>query len=146
MENRIDDFNKQLIILIENIRSEVKYIEMTELEIPTGSVSPLGQILSEIFIPNIEINSMLEISDSRVEKGKVISYLVYEMRFLNSKHPHSDDNKIKMKSNKWLKSVGVVLESIANYFKIPYWDIIQEVTKLASIIVGADSSLNGKRA
>lgn len=139
MENRpyLDEFNSQLATLIENIKSEMQYIEKMELEIPDGSISPLGQILSEISIPEIEINSMLEIPDSRVQKTKVISFLTYEMRFLNTKCPHLADNiKVKtLKLNKWLRAVDVVLESIRHYFKIPYWDIIQEVIKLGSTIV-----------
>jgi len=77
---------------------------------------------------------MYEITDSRVLKEKVITFLTYEMTYLNSKYPHSGDSQKKLKPNKWLKSANVVLKSIGNYFQIPYLDIIHEVIKLCSII------------
>lgn len=143
METRtevMDDFNRDFETLIENIYSEVRFIELEELQIPPGAISPLSKILSEIPISGIEMSAMREISDSRVQKEKVISLLTYEMKFLNSKYPHLDGDEIrKMKPNKWWLSVDVVLNSIASYINIPYLDIIQEIAKLCSIIVGADS-------
>ena len=115
MESIMENFNKQFAKLIENIGSEIKHIE-EELESRKGNNFPLSQIFSEIGMPKVEIASMHEILDSRVRKEKVIKFLTYEMRFLNSKCPHSDDNNKKLNPKEWLKSVNVVFREHYNLF------------------------------
>lgn len=137
----LNKFNEQFTSLMKNIRSGVESIEHMQFTTSRSLVSPLSQILSEIEVSTIKLSSMRKISDKKVQKGKVISYLTLEMEFLNTKYPYLGNSIKNNWPAKWWKSVNVVLDSISNYFKIPYWDIVQEVVKISSIFVGIDSEL-----
>jgi hypothetical protein len=131
MEN-IKELNNQFEILFKNINSMIRLIEKQKLYISEDEVSPLGKILSQIKITNIN-EEMLKIKNLE-EKEKVISFLTYEMMFLNSKYPRSE-HEINLNQNKWLRVVSIVLKSMESYLNIPFLEFVREIVKIGSIIV-----------
>lgn len=121
--------------LLENINEEIQYVGSQKLGIDKNEFYPLSKILSEILERPFEMNFKNNQSSYSEE---VIHYLTYELIFLNDKCPHgnhTNNEKKVLNSNKWLEAVYIVLESIANYFHVPFLDIIKEVVKLGSIII-----------
>ena len=117
MNNDSDDFKQQFISLIGNIQKVVATIDDS---------SQLNEIL---WVSQESLRAQINGKD---EKNKeLLPLLTKELKFLNDMYERKKQDKGNWK--KWLKAVGIVLESIGKCLNISLVDIVGEVVRIASI-------------